>query len=110
MTVVTLGDVYYSGHAMAELLGDNSLTAFGKGCNIHALRWNSRHHGKIATELSKSVKSAEEHPKHYGAGKLWTFVTCCNPEIPVIDFGDETTDFDSPQEHKRFIEKYASRH
>lgn len=109
-TIVVLGDVYYTDYAVSEMFNDDlKYAAFGRGCNIHGLRWNSSHNAKIASELARSVKSAEDHPQNYGAGKLWTFVACCQPEIPVIDFGDETTDFDSPQEHQRFIAKYGNR-
>jgi hypothetical protein len=106
-TVVLLGDVYYTHHAIATLFMDRDLNAFGNGFNIHAMRWNSRHNGFIAAGLSKSVMEAESNPRTHGAGKLWTFVECW--QIPLIDFGDETTDFDSPQEHKRFIAKYGNR-
>lgn len=109
-TIIALGDVYYTEHA-ADMMFDEDIrcAAFGKGCNIHGLRWNSRHHGKIASELRKAVERAEQHPNAYGAGKLWTFIASVEPQIPVIDFGDETTDFDSPQEHQRFIAKYGNR-
>lgn len=108
-TVIALGDVFYTENAVNEMLNEQcKCAAFGKGCNIHALRWNSRHHGRIEKALSKSVEHAEKHPASYGAGKLWTWISSFEPPMPVIDFGDETTDFDSPLEHKRFIEKYAS--
>lgn len=109
-TIIALGDVYYTEHAVNEMFNPNwKCAAFGKGRNIHGMRWNSRHHGKIAFELEGAVERAEKRPNAYGAGKLWSFIASVEPPIPVIDFGDETTDFDSPQEHKRFIEKYASR-
>lgn len=109
-TIILLGDVFYTEHAVDEMFNDDlKCAAFGKGCNIHGMRWNSRHHGKIALELRKAIERAEKKPNAYGAGKLWTFIASVEPPIPVIDFGDETTDFDSPLEHKRFVEKYGNR-
>lgn len=107
-TIVALGDVFYTKHAMQEMFNPAwHGVAFGKGSNIHGLRWDSENSGAIANFLERSIKSAEEHPHSHGAGKLWLFVECAG--LPVIDFGDETTDFDSPQEHQRFIAKYGNR-
>lgn len=109
-TIVCLGDVFYTQHAMNRMFDPNwTAVAFGNGCNIHALRWAPRNSSQMELGLKKSVEAAEKHPHSYGVGKLWTFVAALEPAIPVIDFGDETTDFDSPQEHQRFIAKYGNR-
>lgn len=105
-TVVLLGDVYYTKHAYAEIAIQSGLAAFGKGCDIYALCWRSISNECVASGLKQSVADAEARPASHGAGKLWKFVE--RNGIALIDFGDATTDFDSPQEHKRFIEKYAS--
>jgi len=106
-TVVLLGDVFYTESAMEKIFETKTTAAFGKGCEVHALRIQTEDYGKVVNGLRRSISDAEARPRTRGAGKLWLFVEC--NRIPLIDFGDETTDFDSPQEHKRFIAKYVNR-
>lgn len=106
-TQIFLGDVYYTESAVRKVFQTCGPTAFGKGCNIHALAWCCDASAKIRDALTVFVENTEHYPRIHGAGKLWLFVE--RNQIPLIDFGDETTDFDSPQEHKRFIAKYGNR-
>jgi molybdopterin-guanine dinucleotide biosynthesis protein A len=105
-TVVLLGDVFYTDSAISKVFEFKGTVAFGKDCNIHALKWSPEFNGAMRDQLAKSVAETEAHPRTHGAGKLWRFVQ--EHGIHMVDFGDETTDFDSPQEHKRFLAKYAS--
>lgn len=107
--IVLLGDVYYTEAAIERIFSTGHTAAFGHDCHIHALRIQPESFNDVQASLKRCVEAAEKHPRHHGAGKLWTFVQC-TPNTSTIDFEDETTDFDSPQEHRRFIRKYyASR-
>lgn len=107
-TVILLGDVYYTEAAIFQVFSTELTCAFGSGFNIHAVKIMPKQFALVSKTLRNSIDSAVAHPTQHGAGKLWLWLKC-NPDIPVIDFGDETTDFDSPQEHKRFVEKYGNR-
>ena len=108
-TTILLGDVFYTQFAIDMVFGTlQKITAFGHGCNIHAVRWFVDDNSYVSKRLSAERDYAEKHPRRHGAGKLWHWINC-DPEIKVYDFCDETTDFDSPQEHKRFIAKYGNR-
>lgn len=106
-TIVLLGDVFYTDAAMEKVFKFKGTTAFGKGYNIHALKWSPQFNGAMKAQLEKYVSETEARPRTHGAGKLWRFVQSYG--IHMVDFGDETTDFDSPQEHQRFIAKYGNR-
>lgn len=103
-TIILLGDVYYTDAAISTILNySDGVFAFGEGYNIHALSipyqqafWTM---GAL-TEFRKLVRNEPHRHKH---GKLYAF--CEWFRIRKIPLDRDTTDIDSPKEHKRLLEK-----
>lgn len=105
-TVVLLGDVYYTDTAISFILGyDRAVTAFGDGCNIHALSIPYQHAFWVSAQLGEFRKLVRDEPAKHKHGKLYAFCDWVTPRIKRIALDTDTTDIDSPREHKRLLAK-----
>lgn len=105
MTLVLLGDVYYGDGAPQTMLSSaRGAEAFGEGCNIHGLTILAGANSYLAERLEQFCELVKKTPHKYGFGKLYAFVDwAAIPRRPI-----DAVDIDSPQQHKRLIEKYGN--
>lgn len=105
-TIVLLGDVYYTDNSMAFIVKyDSDVAAFGDGCNIHALSIPYQHAFWTSGQLGLFRKCVHAEPFKHKHGKLYAFCDWLSPRIKRIALDTDTTDIDSPLEHKRLLAK-----